>query len=251
MLCERVGKKAVLLFTRAIKAETGLDPRSTGRSLLTGTGDISVQVPRVVDGHRWPNPRTAGMILRVSSRQTGWAPWPEVGAVFREYQMGQAQTLSAAQRAVGRGGPIIGARRVSFRLAVRPGRTVPGSTPLSCPRHPAQMAVLVSTHPSTGPLRYWSETEGPAGRALAETRGSRPRGKQYKHYYATIPARRTWTKGHWYYGRSEGAGRSGGERYHPDRRPQHSRTRTNRRRRFHAGRTPRPRWPHRRAPAHH
>jgi hypothetical protein len=135
MLCQHVGEKAVLLFTRAIKAETGLDLRPTGRSLLTGTGDISVQVPRVVDGHRWPNPRTARMILRVSPRQTGWVPWPGVGAVFREYQMGQAQTLSAAQRAVGRGGPIIGARRVPFRLAVRPGRTVPGSTPLSCPHH--------------------------------------------------------------------------------------------------------------------
>jgi hypothetical protein len=65
MLCQQMGEKAVLLFTRAIKAETGVDLRSTGRSLLTGTGDISVQVPQVVDGHRWPNPRTAGMNLRV------------------------------------------------------------------------------------------------------------------------------------------------------------------------------------------
>jgi hypothetical protein len=90
-------------------------------------------------------------------RQTEWAPWPGVGAVFREYQMEQAQTVSAAQRAVERGDPIIGARRVSFCLAVRPGRTMPGSTPLSCPHHPAQVAVIVSTDPSTGPLRYWSE----------------------------------------------------------------------------------------------
>jgi hypothetical protein len=80
--------------------------------------------------------------------------------------------------------------------------------------------------------------EGPAGRAPIETGGDRPRGRQYKDYYATIPARRTWTKGHWYYGKSEGAGRKGDERYHPDRRPQYSRTRTDRRRRFHAGRTP-------------
>jgi hypothetical protein len=134
------------------KAETGLNLRSTGRSLLRGTGDISVQVPRVVDGHRWPNPRTAGIILRVSPRRTGWAPWPGVGAVFREYHMGQAQTLSAAQRAVGRGGPIIVARRVPFCLAVRPGRTVSGLTPLPCPHHPTQVAVIVSTDPSTGPL---------------------------------------------------------------------------------------------------
>jgi hypothetical protein len=69
VLCQHVGEKAVLLFTRATKAETGLDLRSTGRSLLTGIGDISVQVPRVVDGHCWPNPWTAGMILRVSPRQ--------------------------------------------------------------------------------------------------------------------------------------------------------------------------------------
>jgi hypothetical protein len=77
--------------------------------------------------------------------------------------MGQAQTLSAAQRTVARGGPIIGARRVSFCLALRPRRTVPGSTPLSCPRHPAQMAVLVSTQPSTGPPRYWSEKDPQGG----------------------------------------------------------------------------------------
>jgi hypothetical protein len=77
--------------------------------------------------------------------------------------MGQAQTLSAVQRTVGRGGPIIGARRVSFRLALRPGRTVPGSTPLSCPRHPAQVAVLINTQPSTGPLRYWSEKDPQGG----------------------------------------------------------------------------------------
>jgi hypothetical protein len=56
MLCERVGKKAVTLLTRALKAETDLDLRSTGRTLLTGTGDISVQIPRAVDGHRWPIP---------------------------------------------------------------------------------------------------------------------------------------------------------------------------------------------------
>jgi hypothetical protein len=93
--------------------------------------------------------------------------------------------------------------------------------------------------------------EEPAGRGSAATTGSRPRGKQYKHYYATIPAQRTWTKGHWYYGRSEGAGRSGGQRYHPDPRPQHSRTRTDRRCRSHAGSTLGPRWPHRGAPAHH
>jgi hypothetical protein len=52
MLCQHVGEKAVLLFTREIKAETGLDLRSTGRSLLAEIEDISVQVPRVVDGHR-------------------------------------------------------------------------------------------------------------------------------------------------------------------------------------------------------
>jgi hypothetical protein len=173
MLCQHVGEKAVLLFTRAIKVEMGLDLRSTERSLLTGTGDISVQVPRVVDGHCLPNSRTAGMILRVSGRQTGWAPWPGVGAVFREYQMGQAQTLSAAQRAVGRGDPIIVARRVSFRLAVRPGRTVPGSTPLSCPHHPAQVAVIVSTDPSTGPLWYWSKKD-PQGGVLPRPEGADP-----------------------------------------------------------------------------
>jgi hypothetical protein len=154
---------SVVVYNLALKTETGLDLRSTGRSLLTGSGDISVQIPRVVDGHRWPNPRTAGMILRVSPRQTGWTRWPKLGAVFREYQMGQAQTLSAVQRIVGRGGPIIGARRVSFRLALRPGRTVPGSTPLSCPRHPGQVAVLVNTAPSTGPLRYWSEKDPQGG----------------------------------------------------------------------------------------
>jgi hypothetical protein len=175
LLCERVGEKAVQLLTRALKAETGLDLRSTGNTLLTETGDISVQISRIVDGHRWPNPRTAGMILRVSPRQSGWAPWPELGAVFREYQMGQAQTLSAVQRTAGSGGPIVGARRVSFRLAVRPGRIVqsPTSTPISCPRHPAQVAVLVSSTPSTGSPRYWSE-KGPQGGLLQRPEEANP-----------------------------------------------------------------------------
>jgi hypothetical protein len=130
-----------------------------------------VQIPRIVDGQRWPSPRTAGMILRVSPEQVGWVPWPELGAVFREYQMRQAQTLSAVQRTVGRGGPIIGARRISIRLALRPGRIVqsPGSTPLSCHQHPAPVAVLVSTNPSTGPPRYWSEKD-PQGWLLRDRR---------------------------------------------------------------------------------
>jgi hypothetical protein len=115
------------------------------------------------------------MILRVSPRQSGWAPWPELGAVFREYQMGQAQTLSAVQRTAGSGGPIVGARRVSFRLAVRPGRIVqsPTSTPISCPRHPAQVAVLVSSTPSTGSPRYWSE-KGPQGGLLQRPEEANP-----------------------------------------------------------------------------
>jgi hypothetical protein len=42
--------------------------------------------------------------------------------------------------------------------------------------------------------------EGPAGRASTETGEGTPRGRQYKNYYATIPARRTWPKGHRYHG---------------------------------------------------
>jgi hypothetical protein len=89
------------------------------------------------------------------------------------------------------------------------------------PTEPTQVAVL-SQHAAQHGSTLVLVREGPAGRAPAATRGSRPRGKQYKHYYDRIPARRTWTKGHWYCGRSEseGAGRSGGQRYHPDRRPQ-------------------------------
>jgi hypothetical protein len=135
--------------------------------------------------------------------------------------------------------PSVEARAYSARLDTSLMPTAPSSG--------GRVGQHASQHGSTSVL----VREGPAGRAPAETRGSRPRGRQYKHYYATIPARRTWTKGHWYYGRSEGAGRSGGERYHPDRRPQYSRTRIDRRRRFHAERTPGPCWPHRRAPAHH
>jgi hypothetical protein len=37
------------------------------------------------------------------------------------------------------------------------------SAPLSCPRHPAQVAVLVSTQPSTGPPRYRSEKDPQGG----------------------------------------------------------------------------------------
>jgi hypothetical protein len=167
------GREGGVVVYKGNQGGDGTGSTLNRKDLLTETGDISVQVPRVVDGHRWPNPWTAGTFLRVSPRQTGWAPWPGVGAVFREYQMGQAQTLSAAQRAVGRGGPIIGARRVLFRLAVRLGRTVPGSTPLVCPHHPAQMAVIVSTDPSTGPLRHWSEKD-PQGGDLPRPEGADP-----------------------------------------------------------------------------
>jgi hypothetical protein len=90
--------------------------------------------------------------------------------------------------------------------------------------------------------------EGSPGRAPAEARGGKPRGTQYKHHCATIPAHRTWPRGHKYHGRSKKIQRRGGERYHLHRRPQYSRTRTDMRRRFHAGRTPGPRWPHGRAP---
>jgi hypothetical protein len=60
---------------------------------------------------------------------------------------------------------------------------------------------LLSTRPSSGGRdrqhgpQHGSTLElvreGPAGGGPAETRGSRPRSKQYKYYYATIPARRT------------------------------------------------------------
>jgi hypothetical protein len=68
---------------------------------------------------------------------------------------------------------MTGAKRVSFRLAVRPGRTVPGLTPLFCPHHPAQVAVIVSTDPSTSPLQYWSEKD-PQGGVLQRPEGADP-----------------------------------------------------------------------------
>jgi hypothetical protein len=55
------------------------------------------------------------------------------------------------------------ARLVLPSVEARAYGTVPGSTPLSCPRHPAQVAVLVSTQPSTGPPRYWSEKDPQGG----------------------------------------------------------------------------------------
>jgi hypothetical protein len=85
----------------------------------------------------------------------------------------------------------------------------------TAPSSGGRVGQLASQHGSTVVL----VRERPAVRCSVETRGSRPRGNQYEHYYATISARRMWTKGHWYYGRSEGAGRSGGQRYRPDRRP--------------------------------
>jgi hypothetical protein len=80
--------------------------------------------------------------------------------------------------------------------------SAPFDTPLlpTAPSSGGRVGQHASQHGSTSVL----VREGTAGQGHAETRGSRPRGKQYKHYYATIPARRTWTKGHWYYGRSEG-----------------------------------------------
>jgi hypothetical protein len=165
--------------------------------------------------------------------------------------MGQAQTLSAAQRTAGRGGPVIGLRRVSICLALRPGRIVqsPTSTPLSCPRHPAQVAILVSTCPSTGPPRYWSEKD-PLGGLLQRPEGANPEAN-----FTNTTTRQSQPAAH--------GPRDTGTTADP-RRPkgtegsgtiliavQNSRIRIDRQRRFHAERTPGPRWPHRRAPAHH
>lgn len=176
LLCNKVGEQATLLMSKAIKTTTGLDLRTTGKGLLSGTGDLSVQVPRIVDGHRWTSPRTAGMVLRVSPRQTRWTPWLEAGALYREYIMGQAQTLTLAQRTSGRGGPIVGAKQLLFRLALRPGQVLQQaemSPHASCHQHPAEVAVVVHTHPSTEAPRYWSEMR-PEGGFLPRREGASP-----------------------------------------------------------------------------
>jgi hypothetical protein len=99
----------------------------------------------------------------------------------RPYHRGKARLVS----------PSVEARAYSARL----------DTPLmpTAPSAGGRVGKHTAEHGSSAVL----VGEGPAGRAPTETGGGRPRGRQYKNYYATIPARRRWPKGHRYHGISE------------------------------------------------
>jgi hypothetical protein len=194
IICVQVGEVAQALFTTALKEETGLFFRSTETQLVTGDGAIHVQVP-AANGQQIQ--AQSGMVLRVLPTNPEWKVWRD-GIQYRDYDMGLCQFPSLAQRATaeGGGGPIIGARQISLRFALRFGQGrclhVPPKGQEDTwvgPGRVAQVMVLGDTHPrSRLPMRAWTKqhsqgiyvrnTEDPNGEGANETNPNTPRGEE-------------------------------------------------------------------------
>ena len=152
-LCSDTAGVVVTLFSKALRAETGLGLRSPGRALLIGNGAINIQVPSA-DG---PQTLTgAGMVLRIVPTNTSWVEWPEMGPQYqyREYDMGLAQLPTPAQRIAGDVGPIVGASQITLRVVLRLEQGQ--CRHMTQSGRPAAVAVLSDTVPRTRPRRAWS-----------------------------------------------------------------------------------------------
>jgi hypothetical protein len=175
IVCSQVGEVAQALFTTALKEETGLFFRSTGTQLVTGDERIHVQVP-AANGQQIQ--AQSGMVLRVLPTDPEWKVWRD-GIQYRDYDMGLCQFPSLAQRAVveGGGGPIIRARQISLRFALRFGQGRCQHTPptgeestWAGPGKVAQVMVLGDTHPKSHLMRAWTK-QHPQGIYLRSTEG--------------------------------------------------------------------------------
>jgi hypothetical protein len=162
IVCSQVGEVAQALFTTALKEETGLFFRSTGTQLVTGDGGIHVQVPAANGQHIQAQSR---MVLRVLPTNPEWKVWRD-GIQYRDYDMGLCQFPSLAQRAAveGGGGPIIGARQISLRFALRFGQGRCQHTPpkgeestWAGPGKVEQVMVLGDTHLRSHLMRAWTK----------------------------------------------------------------------------------------------
>jgi hypothetical protein len=253
IICAQVGEVAQALFTTALREETGLFFRSTGTQLVTGDGAIHVQVP-AANGEQIQ--AQSGMVLRVLPTNSGWKVWRD-GIQYRDYDMGLYQFPSLAQRATaeGGGGPIIGARQISLRLALRFGQGrclhVPPKGQEDTwvgPGRVAQVMVLGDTHPRSHLMRAWTKqhpqgiylrnTEDPNGEGANETNPNTSKGGRV---FYTTPARRQWEAGTVPFASHHSSGRRnwrGAQRWHPRRHPVYTDAKEEVRRHFHAGRTP-------------
>jgi hypothetical protein len=176
IMCSQVGETAQALFTTALKEETGLFFHSTGTQLVTGDKGIHVQVP-AANGQQIQ--AQSGMVLRVLPTNPEWRVWRH-GIQYRDYHMGLCQFPSLAQRAAveGGGGPIIGARQIILRFALRfrgQGRcrhTLPKGeeSTWTGPGKVAQVMVLGDTHPRSHLMRAWTK-QHPQGIYLRSTEG--------------------------------------------------------------------------------
>jgi hypothetical protein len=111
MYCGRVGDLARTLVMTALKAETGLELRSSGATLLSEDGAIDVQMPAVTDSQVQAG---SGMIFRMRPKKSEWTAWRAVGpgVRHRDYDLGLARFLTPAQRTAGITGPIVGASEI-------------------------------------------------------------------------------------------------------------------------------------------
>jgi hypothetical protein len=157
MYCGRVGDSARTLVMTALKAETGLELRSSGATLLSEDGAIDVQMPAVTDSQVQAG---SGMIFWMRPKKSEWTAWRAVGpgVRYRDYELGLARFPMPAQQTAGITGPIVGASEIRLRFTLRleqeqcshtrSGRANGGKV--------AKVIVFRDTKPATGALRAWT-----------------------------------------------------------------------------------------------
>jgi hypothetical protein len=170
MYCGRVGDSARTLVMTALKAETGLELRSSGATLLSEDGAIDVQVPVATDSQVQAG---SGMIFRMRPKKSEWTAWPAVrpGVRYRDYELGLARFPTPAQQTAGITGPIVGASEIRLRFTLRLGQEQCSHTRSGRANggKVAQVIVFRDTRPATGAIRAWTHLH-PHGINLHHTR---------------------------------------------------------------------------------
>jgi hypothetical protein len=170
MYCGRVGDSARTLVMTALKAETCLDLRSSGATLLSEDGAIDVQIPAATNSQVQAG---SGMIFRMRPKKSEWTAWRAVGpgVRYRDYEMGLARFPMPAQQTAGIMGPIVGASEIRLRLTLRLGREQCSHTRSGRANGEkvAQVIVFRDTRPATGAICAWTHLH-PHGINLHHTR---------------------------------------------------------------------------------
>jgi hypothetical protein len=168
--CGRVGDSARVLVMTALKAETGLDLRSSGATLLSEDGAIDVQVPAVTASQVQAG---AGMIFWIRPKKSEWTAWRAVGpgVRYRDYELGLAHFPTLAQRTAGITGPIVRASEIRLRFTLRLGQEQCSDTRSgrATGAQVAHVIVFRDTRPATGAIRAWTRLH-PHGVSLHHTR---------------------------------------------------------------------------------